>query len=101
MGVSSAFRSYSVSVAEALSGCYRSLLRRRHVVTSSLTMGTARRETPRDADELDGLPPLDGDGSDGPESPIAEGDDLATTLEHEEEAGRGGLDDSTPASDGQ
>jgi len=64
-------------------------------------MGTARRETPRDADELDGLPPLDGDGSDGPESPIAEGDDLATTLEHEEEAGRGGLDDSTPASDGQ
>jgi len=64
-------------------------------------MGTARREAPHDADELDGLPPLDGDGTDGPESPIAAGDDLAAALEREEDEGGGGLDDSTPASDGR
>jgi hypothetical protein len=64
-------------------------------------MGTARHEPTHDADELEGLPPLDGDGTDGPESPIAAGDDLATALEREEQEGGEGLDDSTPASDGQ
>ena len=56
------------------------------------------RPDARDADELDRLPPLDGDATDGPEAPVMADDDLAAG--EEGDAGGGGLDDSTPASSG-
>jgi hypothetical protein len=63
-------------------------------------MGTVGRDDaqqePNDEDDLDRLPPLDGDATDAPDAAVTTDDDLAGSDE-----GEGGLDDSTPASEGQ
>jgi hypothetical protein len=64
-------------------------------------MGTAIRPDPQDPDDLERLPPLDGDGTEGPEAPIAADDDLDPEAREEDDPRGDALDDSTPATAGQ